>query len=193
MSNLFNDTLPTEYEYGGRVYEFQTDFREWIKFELLLTDRDIAMTDKARRLTEIIFPTVPPDEKLWEFLLWFYKCGREPPKAKPKSGRAKKQTAVYSFEYDDGYIFAAFLEVYGIDLCEVQYLHWWKFKAMFRALHDCKLTDIMGYRSEELNSKTPEYRKKFVEDMKRLYALPRSLSEQQKIDELKRIKKQAGY
>lgn len=30
-------------------------------------------------------------------------------------------------------------------------------------------------------------------DMKRLYALPRSLSEQQKIDELKRIKKQAGY
>ena len=70
--NLFNNTLPTEYEYGGRVYEFQTDFREWIKFELLLTDSDIPITDKARRLTEIIFPTVPPDERLWEFLLWLW-------------------------------------------------------------------------------------------------------------------------
>lgn len=191
--NLFNDALPTAYEYGGRVYEFQTDFREWIKFELLLTDSDIPIADKARRLKKIIFPDVPPDEKLWEFLLWFYKCGRESPKVKTSSGRAKKQTAVYSFEHDDGYIFAAFLEVYGIDLVDVPYLHWWKFKAMFRALHDCKITDIMGYRSEEINSKTPEYRRKFAEDMKKLYALPRSLSEQQKIDELKRLKKQAGY
>ena len=84
------------------------------------------------------------------------------------------------------------MEVYGIDLVDVPYLHWWKFKAMFRALHDCKITDIMGYRSEDTD-KAPEYRKKFVEDMKRLYALPRSLSEQQKIDELKRIQRQAGY
>ena len=85
----------------------------------LLKDSDIPITDKVGRLTEIIFPTVPSDEKLWEFILWFYKCGREPPKAKMKSGKAKKQTAVYSFEYDDGYIFAAFMEVYGIDLVDV--------------------------------------------------------------------------
>ena len=192
MMNLFNDPLPIAYEYGGRVYEMQTDFREWIKFELLLTDIDIPIADKVSRLTEIIFPTVPPDEQLWEFILWFYKCGRESPKVKTKSVRAKKQTAVYSFEHDDGYIFAAFMEVYGIDLVDVPYLHWWKFKAMFRSLHDCKITDIMGYRSEDTD-KAPEYRKKFVEDMKRLYALPRSLSEQQKINELKRLKKQAGY
>lgn len=63
---------------------------------------------------------------------------------------------------------------------------------MFRSLHDCKFTDIMGYRSEDVD-KAPEYRKRFLEDMKRLYALPHSLSEQQKLDELKRLKEQAGY
>lgn len=188
--NIFNDPLPAAYEYGGRVYEMQTDFREWIKFELLMTDGDIPMSDKAGRLAEIVFPIIPPDEKLWEFILWFYKCGRETPKIKSRG--AKKQTAVYSFEYDDGYIFAAFMEVYGIDLADVPYLHWWKFKAMFRALRDCKFCDIMGYRSEDVKN-APEYRKKFLEDMKKLYALPRSLSEQQKIDELKRVMRLAGY
>ena len=33
--SLFDEELPMGYEYGGRVYEMHTDFREWIRFELL--------------------------------------------------------------------------------------------------------------------------------------------------------------
>lgn len=153
------------------------------------------MRDKKNALLRIIFPTVPPDPNLWEFILWFYQCGKESRVAKSdsKSVKAKKQTAVYSFEHDDGYIYAAFMDVYGIDITSLEYLHWWKFKSLFRGLHDCKFTDIMGYRAEEITKKTPDYRRVFLQDMKKLYALPRSLSEQQKIDELKRLKKQVGY
>ncbi len=189
--NLLYETLPAVYEYGGKQFEVNTDFRCWIRFELLFTDQDVPMRDKKNALLQIIFPTVPPDPDLWEFILWFYQCGKKSPeiKANGKSGKAKKQAAVYSFEHDDGYIYAAFLEVYGIDLTELDYLHWWKFKSLFRGLHDCKFTDIMGYRAEDLDE-APDYRKKFLRDMKKLYALPRSLSEQQKIDELKRIREQ---
>ena len=190
--------LPYAYEYNGRVYEMQTDFREWIKFELLLRDPDIIMEDKIRRLEEIIFPEIPKSADLWEFIIWFYNCGKvhadyTESKASEKKSPVKNQFNVYSFEYDFGYIYAAFLELYGIDLVEIPYLHWWKFKSLFMSLHDCQFTDIVGYRSEKITSKTPEYRKEFLTRAKKMYALPRSLSEQQKIDELKRIKEQMGY
>lgn len=190
--NLLYEELPAVYEYGGKQYEIRTDFRDWIRFELLFTDHDVPMRDKKNALLRIIFPVVPPDPDLWEFILWFYQCGKESHgvKSDSKSVKAKKQAAVYSFEHDDGYIYAAFMDVYGIDLTELEYLHWWKFKSLFRGLHDCKFTDIMGYRAEEITKKTPDYRRTFLQEMKKLYALPRSLSEQQKIDELKRIKEQ---
>ncbi|MCX4257493.1 MAG: bacteriophage Gp15 family protein [Oscillospiraceae bacterium] len=193
--NLLYEELPAVYEYGGKQYEIRTDFRNWIRFELLFTDWDVPMRDKKNALLRIIFSVVPPDPNLWEFILWFYKCGkeaREVKSAKTKGAKAKATAAVYSFEHDDGYVYSAFLEVYGLDLTAVEYLHWWKFKALFRGLHDCKFTDIMGYRAEDLDE-APDYRKKFLRDMKKLYALPRSLSEQQKIEELKRLKERVGY
>ena len=38
MSLLSDEPLPTAFEYDGTVYEMHTDFREWIKFEMLMTD-----------------------------------------------------------------------------------------------------------------------------------------------------------
>lgn len=188
--NLFDDTLPTEYEYDGVTYEMHTDFREWIKFELLITDPDILPREKPPLLARLIFPVVPPDPALGEFLIWFYSCGKKPNKGKSQKTAAKKQNAaVYSFEYDGGYIYAAFLEQYGIDLTSTEYLHWWKFRALFSALHDCRFTDIMGYRSEDERD-VPDYRKARLRELKRIYALPKSLSEQQKIEEAKKLMKQ---
>lgn len=192
--SLFDEELPTAYEYNGKSYEMHTDFREWIRFELLMTDPDILPQKKPALLTRLIFPIVPPDPRLNEFIIWFYSCGKKSPKVKNRksniSQSQKKNAAVYSFEYDDGYIYAAFLEQYGIDLTEIQYLHWWKFRALFKALHDVKLCSIMSYRSEEITSKTSESRKKQITELKQIYALPKSLSEQQKIEKAKRLMEQ---
>lgn len=188
--NLFNDTLPTVYEFAGRVYELRTDFRDWIRFELLLTNEDIPVPDKTQSLMEIIFPVIPLDERLWNFILWFYRGGKKQQEASGKKSGAKKHEAVYSYEHDDCYIYSAFKEIYGIDLTEIPYLHWWKFRSMFMSLHDCKFTEIMGYRAEKITSKTPASRKEFLNEVKKIYALPRSQTEQQKLDELKKLKKQ---
>lgn len=194
IRSVLNGSLPSAYEYRDRVYEMQTDFREWIKFELLLTDDDICMDDKKIcSLKEIIFPVVPDDGQLWDFIIWFYNCGKVPSESGNRKRPSQKQAAVYSFEHDYGYIYSAFLELYGIDIVDIPYLHWWKFKSLFTSLHDCRFTDIVGYRSEKITSKTPDYRKDFLKEAKKIYALPKSLSEQQKLDELKKIKEQMGY
>ncbi|MCH5192921.1 MAG: hypothetical protein J1F11_03095 [Oscillospiraceae bacterium] len=110
-------------------------------------------------------------------------CGKKrSPASAGKGEGGKKQSAIYSFRYDADYIYSAFLEIYGINLVSIPYLHWWEFRALFNSLHDCTFTDIMGYRAESITSKTPAYRKDYLKKMKKAYALPKSLSEQQRIN-----------
>ena len=74
------------------------------------------------------------------------------------------------------------MEQYGIDLTTIKYMHWWKFKALFLSLNDQVLfTKIMGYRSVRIEKMSKE-QKRFYMDMKRMYALPKSKSVQEKVD-----------
>lgn len=47
-NNLLFGTLPSAYEYNGRRYEMQTDFREWIKFDLLRKEAVACIRRKRR-------------------------------------------------------------------------------------------------------------------------------------------------
>ena len=102
--------------------------------------------------------------------------------------KRSKHKNVYSFEYDEPLIFAAFYQQYGIDLT-VTRMHWWKFKALFDALtEDTKFVKVMGYRSMDLkDSKMPADRLKHYKNLQEIYKLPRSLSEQQKLDKMKKM------
>lgn len=80
---------------------------------------------------------------------------------------------MYSFEYDDDYIYAAFMTQYGIDLNSIEYMHWWKFRSMFNSLtNQCEFVKIMEYRSIDLKDNMPKEQKAFYRKMKRIYALP---------------------
>ena len=90
---------------------------------------------------------------------------------------------VFDYDQDDGYIFAAFLEQYGVDLEQVQDLHWWKFKAMFDALRpDCLFSKIVEWRSTDLTQVKDPKEKKFIQEMKQVYRLRKSVDEQEKLD-----------
>ena len=90
------------------------------------------------------------------------------------------EKAVFSYDFDDGYIYAAFKEQYGIDLNDVN-LHWWKFRALFQSLNaDCMFVKILGYRSMPITSKMSTADRNFYQRMKKLYALPLPQSVQEK-------------
>lgn len=89
---------------------------------------------------------------------------------------------IYSYSYDDEYIYAAFLDQYGIDLQDIPYLHWWKFKAMFVGLKsDSRIVEIMGYRGIEITSQMSSEQKQFYRKMKKQFAIPLPKSEREKL------------
>lgn len=181
MSNLILDKLPGKLIIRGAEYRIDTDFRTSILFELMMDDEELSDTEKAEEMFNLYFRFEKPefcDETISQ-ILWFYRGGQEERKG---TGGGPALDPVYSFEHDDIYIYAAFMEQYGIDLTTIKYMHWWKFKALLVSLNDNILfSKIMGYRAVKLD-KVPKERRKFYQEMKRIYALPKSKTMQEKID-----------
>lgn len=174
--NIYTRTLPTGFEHNGEVYRIRTDHVTWSKYEGLISDTDIAEDMRLGAVSSLIFFDKIPffDSTVQRFVNWFYRCGE--PVRDISQGRHIKS---YSLDYDEGYIYAAFMGQYHIDLCKTE-LHWWQFQALFRGLKDCRFTDIAGYRTAEITSDTPKSRKEFILDMQELYELPESLTDIQR-------------
>ena len=80
------------------------------------------------------YPTIPADiNKAIEKIIWFYKCGKEDKKASSNRNSTEK---VLDYNVDADYIYSAFMSQYNIDLQDIEYLHWWKFRALFDSLDE---------------------------------------------------------
>lgn len=96
-----------------------------------------------------------------------------------------KQRAPYDIRYDGDYIYASFLQAYGIDLFDVQgQLHWKKFNALLSGLPEgTKLMEVIKIRKwKSQKGDSAEYK----EEMRRLqkdYALPNDVIEEEEYEE----------
>jgi hypothetical protein len=187
--NILIDLLPNEVNIEGENYKINSDFRTSILFELLMQDNTISEEDKIIQALELYYPKLPKDiNKAIEGILWFYRCGKDEVETKNKG--TGKSTQVYSYNYDDDYIYSAFLDQYGVDLQDIKYLHWWKFKAMFKALkEDNEIVKIMGYRAMDLGKIKDKEQKEYYKNMKELYKIPSNISkdEKEKLSEIEEI------
>lgn len=90
-----------------------------------------------------------------------------------------KEKAPYDIRYDGDYIYASFLQAYGIDLFDVQgELHWKKFNALLSGLPEgTKFMEVVKIRKwKPQKGDSSEYK----EEMRRLqkdYALPNEIIE----------------
>lgn len=180
--NIITDGLPDCIEIGGEIFHINTDFRVWVKIELLFSD-DVPEGYRLPLALGLAFDVIPENkEEAAEALLAFYSGGKNTEK-KPsgKKKKSRKNRRIYSFEYDSEYIYAAFLQAYGIDLADVK-MHWFKFKALFAALPDeCLMSKIMGWRALEITKDMPEASRKRYAELKETYRLPLSQTEEEKI------------
>lgn len=177
--NILIDELPESVTVSGEEYEIRSNFRTSILFEILMQDDSLGNEEKVLKALKLYYPIIPPDAAAaTDAILWFYRCGKEDNQAKKQMAARKGKTRVYSFDYDDDYIYAAFMSQYGIDLQDVEYIHWWKFRAMFNSLtSQNEFVKIMEYRSIDLKEDMPKDQKAYYRKMKRLYALPVSKDE----------------
>lgn len=178
--NLLTNKLPQHTDSGLRI---RTDFRESIKFELLMQDRDIEDERKVKMILNLYYyrpEQITNIKQALEEVVWFY-AGGDKKENSNKTAKNNNKKQIYSYEFDAEYIYSAFMQQYKIDLNSIRYLHWWKFKALFVNLNeDVLFSKIMQYRAIELNTIKDKEMKKFYKKMKRLYALPDMRTEEEK-------------
>jgi hypothetical protein len=184
--NLLTDSLPQAIVVRGREYPVHTDFRNWIRFERAVLDEELPQAEKLVLLLTLCYKTaVPPTvfEAINEAVL-FYAGGESDTGQQSKKGRGIGREPIYSFEHDADYIYSAFLSQYGIDL-QTADLHWYQFKALFKSLNEeNQIVKIMGYRSVDLSRIKNKEQREFYRRMKKLYELPHSKKEVEKLNQI---------
>lgn len=158
---------------GDLPQDFETDFRAWVVYDNLAararTEADeAALLDYAQQ----VLVHGPLTSGNIDSFLSFYRCGVE------EQEREKRSAAVFrdiprgfDFAVDGPLIWAAFLQVYSIDLRTAQ-LHWWDFMALFRALpDDCRICKIIEYRTAD-TSDMPQKTRELYDKLRKVYALP---------------------
>ena len=179
--NIILDKLPNITPHGLRI---RTDFRESIKFELLMQNRNIDEKDKVMIALNLYYYNIEIKtdkdlKKAVDDILWFYSCGKADIQSDSNKIQ-KKQKQIYSYEFDAEYIYSAFMEQYGINLNKMK-LHWWEFKAMFNSLNEkVHFSKIMEFRAIEISKIKDKDMKKYYKKMKRIYALPDMRTEEEK-------------
>lgn len=176
--NILVDKLPTDYK-GLKI---NTNFRSFILFELLMQDNTIEKDDKVALMINLFYQEIPTDlKKAVDGIIWFYSCGNEKKDKLEEKSRNDKKKKIYSYEYDANLIYAAFLDQYGIDLNDADYLHWFKFRSMFEALKsDNKICEIMGYRAIDISKIKDKNQKQKYKKLQKEFALPDERTEEEK-------------
>lgn len=159
MMNFLTERLPDSINVDGVEYPIQTDFRTILRYSAQMDT--IAEDDFPAivRCMKIVICDKFPDDifSAISALNWFIKCGREEEMKRPPNrllGINSNQP--FDFSIDGEMIWSAFRrnDVYGIDLLEIPYLHWWKFVAMLDDLpEDTRLRRIMDYRTIDTTNK----------------------------------------
>lgn len=187
-TNMLIDELPEAVEVSGVLLPIETSFRTYILIELLFNDNDVAPEEKTLKALELVYGEIPAEiDAAVEAMLWFYRGG----KPFPRRGKGENRvTRIFDYDQDDGYIYAAFLSQYDIDLNDIADMHWWKFRALLHSLtDDNEIVKIMGYRSVDLSKIKDKDRRMEMAQLKAMYQIRENLSEEQKAE---RISSQMG-
>lgn len=128
--------LPTGIELGGELFLFDTDFRTWIEFLRIYEDAGVAWSG--------VFSERVPDGDEWvEPALEFAMSKNSTP-----TGSEGSAERALDFIEDGDYLVGSFWQAYGINLAEIEYMHWHVFLALFRSLpSSTKIMEIMSYRT----------------------------------------------
>lgn len=187
--NVLIEGLPKTVKVNGSLFLLNTNFYIGIIFTELMTDRNLTPYEKVIQAIKLWYKDMPPTETTEEIkaafdaIMWFYTMGEndEEEKSGGRRPRIKRTTArILDYNFDQAYIVSAFQQQYGIDLT-VENIHWWRFKMLFNGLTEkTKLVKIMQYRGMEIDPKMPEKQRKFYSEMKLLYAIPDTRTEEEK-------------
>ena len=175
--DLLTEALPESVWIHGKEYPIQCDFRIGIKLDGILRS-ELEDQEKIKRMLVLYFKdNIPPNiPAAIDKIIWFYRCGEvldneDEEKKKRRYIRRRSKDPACVLTQDAPYVYAAFMDQYGIDLTSVTFMHWWKFMALFESLGDeTKMSKIMYYRQASTSGMSKE-RRAFINEMKKIYKI----------------------
>lgn len=177
------DRLPYFVFLKKKKYRINVDYRIIIKIEKIMQDSKISKQERVLKSLELFYPAFLEiiennllKEASEEFIK-FYKGGhKEYQNGRGKGGNGKE---IFSYEYDADLILGAFWHDYRLDLSNPNVkIHWWKFKALMKSLNSENMfVKVKGYRAYSGNDKD-------ILELQRLWELPLSENEQERIDSI---------
>lgn len=170
---IFLDGLPETLNIDGAEYQIRADYRAILKYDRMLSGEVEGKT--IYEALKLIYVCVPENvDAAITAANWFVNCGRKETRvAPPNKILGINGNKAFDFEEDELLIWSAFRSRYGIDLLEVEHLHWWKFRALLDDIgDDARLSRVMQYRVVDTNADgIAKERKKFLEAMQRYYKI----------------------
>lgn len=168
---------------GGEIYEVDMSFDNVLLFLDMLNDKGIIELEKIFQGINILLGVsflygFEIQRKIFNALLNKVVAVEEIETSTDREGNpmpVPEQKKTYDLKHDAEYIYASFMQAYGIDLFESQgELHWLKFKALLSGLpEDTKFRQVISIRTRSYpKGKHSAEERKQLRELKELYALP---------------------
>lgn len=171
MIDLTKNRLPEAVEVDGNLYPVHTSFKFWLTFQKNLKNKNTPPAD-----FDFMYKSKKPQDRESGLLALIQFCN--PPQILPHTDKLEGSSEkAVDYTIDADYIFTAFMERYGIDLVESD-MHWYKFQALFKGLHDTKLNEIISYRLWENTSGNHDAYTRQMEKLKTAWELPQESDEE---------------
>lgn len=173
--NIFYEGFPQTVTVKEKEYSIITDFREWIRFIDMFKTDELTNQEKAYNALNWFADDIPDlglHETAMEALTNFLTLQKlkQPGVNSSGSGSVKP---LFSYELDAGFIYSGFLQCYGIDIMDIKYMHWWKFKMLFDGIDEkTEIKQRIMYRSINLNDIQDKKERQRIGKIQKQIALP---------------------
>lgn len=160
MFNPLIDSLPSEWR--GAI--IKTDFRQALKVFKTLTDNEIEQQERSLFIIGALFEKIPDDcSDLWDFVNFYLSGG--------KTETGEQGPKVFDFNVDAGRVYAAFRQVYNIDLRN-ESMHWWIFLELFKSLpRGTHLAEVIEIRGKKITKNMDDESKRALRKAQRAYRI----------------------
>lgn len=177
MMDLTRKGLPNVIMINGSPFSIYTDFRLWMRFEIEVGKLKRGQVMDTSYLFKNDMPAYCNIPELFSF--------SRPYNPLPRQIGHQPDALALDYELDGELIYSAFLGQYGIDLVEVEELHWHKFLALLKGLNDStKLREVMGYRCYE---KSTDTKRDIYAELRRAWEIEKiTEEEQEEVDKFNR-------
>lgn len=175
--NFFYEELPTEVDVKGESIKIITDFREYIRLLDMLKDQELDALQKFAIIQQYFIDDVIVDEEaisaLSRFIMMDTNCAEVGNVCDYEEPRGNQKKNLFSYSIDYPYILSGFMKDYGIDLIDIEYMHWWKFRMLFDGLSDnTEIKQRIMYRSVDLSEIKDKEERKRIKKIQKSIQLP---------------------